>query len=262
MILLIIREKRDLMDKSIVLVGNGPSLRGSKLGKKIDEFDEVIRFNNLNIIGFEEDVGKKTTIWITYNPEKKFTKFIRDYTNRGYSKEEIYSMIKDIKEIWYISPLQEHLNRQWKYRPLNSIGMKNVIKRYESLDKRNEIEKIVTHATTGFIAIDIFLSIYDKIYLIGFDFGNVRDKTTQLNHYFSDKETVTNIGPHNLEFEYTYIKNLIDDNRIEYLIDKSSVIRSHIKSHPNIKRICSFCGKESNSYVWEKSSCHYCESDI
>lgn len=46
-----------------ILVGNGASLSGSKLGPKIDAFDEVLRFNDFVTSGFEADVGTKTTIW-------------------------------------------------------------------------------------------------------------------------------------------------------------------------------------------------------
>lgn len=48
----------------IVLIGNGASLLNQNLGKIIDtQFDEVVRFNNFQIKGFEKDVGTKTTIW-------------------------------------------------------------------------------------------------------------------------------------------------------------------------------------------------------
>mmetsp|Transcript_10348 Transcript_10348/g.23339 ORF Transcript_10348/g.23339 Transcript_10348/m.23339 type:complete len:369 (-) Transcript_10348:159-1265(-) len=47
----------------IVIIGNGPSLRkGEPLGHLIDGFDEVVRFNNCTVKGFEEYTGTKCTV--------------------------------------------------------------------------------------------------------------------------------------------------------------------------------------------------------
>lgn len=48
---------------SICVVGNGGSLLDSELGEKIDSFDDVVRFNTINLAGYELDVGTKFTIW-------------------------------------------------------------------------------------------------------------------------------------------------------------------------------------------------------
>ncbi len=50
---------------SVVLVGNAPTVLGSKLGRKIDAHDCVIRLNDFRTSGFETDVGRKTSIWYT-----------------------------------------------------------------------------------------------------------------------------------------------------------------------------------------------------
>ena len=50
--------------KSVAIVGNGPSEVGKKRGAEIDAHDIVIRFNNYQIDGYEEDYGSKTDIWI------------------------------------------------------------------------------------------------------------------------------------------------------------------------------------------------------
>lgn len=51
------------MSRSLVVVSNAPCLKGSKLGRIIDSFDEVLRFNSFRTKGFEEDVGSRVTIW-------------------------------------------------------------------------------------------------------------------------------------------------------------------------------------------------------
>ena len=47
----------------VVVVGNGPSLRGKDLGSRIDSFPNVIRVNKFRTKGYENDVGSKTTGW-------------------------------------------------------------------------------------------------------------------------------------------------------------------------------------------------------
>eukprot|EP00899_Mesostigma_viride_P021883 jgi/Mesvir1/29697/Mv00931-RA.1 len=54
--------KLKVSESSIVLVGNGASLLKNHMGSRIDAFEDVLRFNNVKIKGFEAAVGSKTTI--------------------------------------------------------------------------------------------------------------------------------------------------------------------------------------------------------
>jgi len=54
------------VDAKCILVGNGPSVLGRKLGSTVDGFDEVLRFNAYSLKGYEDDVGTKTTMWVTF----------------------------------------------------------------------------------------------------------------------------------------------------------------------------------------------------
>ncbi|CAM6031744.1 unnamed protein product, partial [Sphagnum compactum] len=51
-------------NKSCVIVSSAGSMKKSNLGSFIDSHDIVMRFNNAPIEGYEQDVGKKTTIRI------------------------------------------------------------------------------------------------------------------------------------------------------------------------------------------------------
>jgi hypothetical protein len=46
----------------ILLIGNGPSVLNHKLGTIIDGYEDVVRFNNYQIKGYEEYVGTRTTM--------------------------------------------------------------------------------------------------------------------------------------------------------------------------------------------------------
>lgn len=54
-------------NKSIIVVGNGKSLKGSKKGRYIDTFDCVVRFNCYDSKCCIEDVGEKCSILVS-NP--------------------------------------------------------------------------------------------------------------------------------------------------------------------------------------------------
>ena len=47
----------------VLLVGNGPSIRGNGQGSAIDGFDTVVRFNSFVTKGLEEHTGSRTTLW-------------------------------------------------------------------------------------------------------------------------------------------------------------------------------------------------------
>jgi len=49
--------------KKIAIIGNGELFNQ---GKFIDSCDEVYRFNNFKIEGYEEHIGTKTTVWCTH----------------------------------------------------------------------------------------------------------------------------------------------------------------------------------------------------
>ncbi|CAN2390097.1 3-sialyltransferase activity, partial [Pristimantis euphronides] len=52
--------------KRCIVIGSGGNLHGLQLGSAIDKYDVVIRLNNAPVLGYEQDVGHKTTIRMTY----------------------------------------------------------------------------------------------------------------------------------------------------------------------------------------------------
>jgi hypothetical protein len=59
----------NLDGKSIIIVGQSGALRHSRLGKKIDEFDVVIRPKYGATKGYETYAGSKHTIWTSFRPQ-------------------------------------------------------------------------------------------------------------------------------------------------------------------------------------------------
>lgn len=61
-----INHKFEFIDKSksICLVGSAPNIINSNKGNIIDNFDIVVRFNDVKINGFENDIGSKTDLLV------------------------------------------------------------------------------------------------------------------------------------------------------------------------------------------------------
>ena len=105
-------------NKSVIVVGNSPSLLGKKLGKFIDSYDIVVRINKFKLDGYEKDVGSKcnafhineslhpnnfkkifkyltNVVWMGTRNRKKFCKkfgfFQWDYRIQEYEKSGKYT---------------------------------------------------------------------------------------------------------------------------------------------------------------------------
>lgn len=73
--------KSKIKNKKIAVVGSSRNLKNRNLGKKIDKFDLIARFNLAPTKGFEKDVGSRTDIIVTnhlYFVGKRFNKFHMD----------------------------------------------------------------------------------------------------------------------------------------------------------------------------------------
>ena len=75
---------------SAIAVGNGASSRHSRFGQQVDANDVVLRFNLFKTIGFELDVGTKTTHWILST--------IKDPND--FDEEEIPNLKKSLQHVY------------------------------------------------------------------------------------------------------------------------------------------------------------------
>ncbi|XP_074451521.1 type 2 lactosamine alpha-2,3-sialyltransferase isoform X8 [Larus michahellis] len=102
-----------------VVVGNGGVLRNKTLGEKIDSYDVIIRMNNGPVIGYEEDVGRRTTFRLSY-PESIFSDPIHYDPNT--TVVLIVFKPRDLKWLWEILGGQKISAKGfWKKPALNMI---------------------------------------------------------------------------------------------------------------------------------------------
>jgi len=155
---------------SVILVGNGESLLGSNMGEKIDSYDTVVRFDGLNIEGYEKDVGTKTDILVldTY----KFLRYMR------VEFDDIRDEMYDIEEIWII-PSEEDYNFMVDSFQTDFKNLKFMYKDVETYKQTlgYYIDCDCDRAGSNYLSAELFAILNltkktNKLNVIGFDFLN------------------------------------------------------------------------------------------
>ena len=78
--------------KEILLIGNGPSATKHTMGKVIDAFPYVVRFNTFRIHGYKINVGQKCDVWFACD---NFPQWQHQY---------------DYKEVYFVNPVRNRPN--------------------------------------------------------------------------------------------------------------------------------------------------------
>lgn len=181
--------------KEILLIGNGPSATDYKMGKVIDDFPYVARFNTFRIHGFKEYVGTKCDVWITCD---RFPQWQGQY---------------DYKEIYFVSPVRHRINPAL-------LKIRTEMPEAKSFPDWawDEVFKIMgSHPSSGGLAAYYFSKSYDRVYLYGFDCFQAE------RHHYGDHVDACH---HNTEKERVFIDKLLSEgivrlfNNYTYLHDK------------------------------------------
>ncbi|XP_067369598.1 ST3 beta-galactoside alpha-2,3-sialyltransferase 3a isoform X2 [Channa argus] len=187
------KELDRLSCKTCIIIGNGGILTNKSLGKKIDEFDVVVRLNGAPLKGYEKDVGSKTTIRITY-PEGAFQKM--DY----YESQSLFvlSAFKslDLKWMRYMISNQKLRNTEgfWKsvakrvpreasdMRILNPYFIQEASFKLIGLPYNNGQMGRGNVPTLGSVAITMALHNCDEVAVAGFGY-NLSTPHAPLHYY-------------------------------------------------------------------------------
>ncbi|XP_072780896.1 type 2 lactosamine alpha-2,3-sialyltransferase isoform X8 [Taeniopygia guttata] len=175
-----------------VVVGNGGVLRNKTLGEKIDSYDVIIRMNNGPVIGYEEDVGRRTTFRLSY-PESIFSDPIHYDPNT--TVVLIVFKPRDLKWLWEILGGQKISAKGfWKKPALNMIYKSSQIRILDpSITRKTAYEWLhfptrfpkkekPKHPTTGLIAITLAFHICHEVHLAGFKY-DFTDRNSSLHYY-------------------------------------------------------------------------------
>lgn len=195
-------EKEEILkfDKkmSYIVIGNGPSLLSKEVGEKIDEYDEVIRFNRYKIEGFEKHVGTKTTIWSTFgrgelpsDESSRPSKIIYVHGNVGnpsYKPQEIIRI-----PISYYNDLRKKLQKETK--------------------QKEGIERLIP--SSGILVISWLLENYlEKITITGFDSFS---KEASKKHHYWHPSIFGKPKEHDGEWERKIIQKFFKLTKLKFL---------------------------------------------
>jgi len=215
-----------LKGPKVLIVGNGPSaVEGEPFGERIDQFDEVVHFNNFQTkaAGMERWVGSKTTVHFSDGVlYPTFTEYhvpgadivLSLFVDR-YMVAGSYVILRAGADLQYrlTSRFLMHPDTTW----IEKADI-DVLKKELGL-------KGVKHPTSGMLAIHYFVNkpgVELPVYIHGFDFF-MGPKI----HYFHDHEPLyerlnNNIGVnmHSPHLEKLYVEKLIAEGKVRFLKEK------------------------------------------
>lgn len=181
-------------------------------GPIIDSFNVVVRFNRFRIKGFETKVGTKTTDWITVDSG---TQWLNGKVDECYASDP--RVIDSLNNIYIVIPKFKFQHEVDRISRIPNMNPKVQIIDSSVEDLINDtVDFKPAWPTTGLIAIKLFSTLYDELYIHGFD-GH--DKKYQDYHYFDkndDKRTTKyawrqNRADHNLVKEQEFLSMLPKD---------------------------------------------------
>jgi hypothetical protein len=200
--------KPDLfLSPKIAIIGSSGKLKGSNLGNKIDQYDEVIRFNRAPTEGYENDVGSKTTLRVANS--HVFANL--PIPNPGYTNQP-QNFISDIENqnILLMAPKGIH----WE------LGNSRIDESCETFlfdwNSINKIKKYVNYdsprrdpfAGTIFTISCVMSGLKPDLY--GFDTDEEVDRT----HYFGQRPPKANSSCHTISEDIRILINLKSEEKI------------------------------------------------
>lgn len=190
---------------NVILIGNGPSLLDHRLGRVIDTYDLVVRFNSYVVHGFEDHVGSKTDIWFS-------TGCPQNHTPRDYYRTYWHSWCWEAHKDTNFQRFLVHYPDAIKTNRDMILGMQKISgnKRYQDY-------------STGAIAAHILVEEFGQVSIAGFDWWS--DNPV---HHYCDKVTRGTLHKpnHELRFFNSLVKShkVVDLNPDSILGDSSEKI--------------------------------------
>lgn len=220
-------EIKNISCKRCVVVGNGGVLRNSTLGKKIDSYDVIIRMNDGPVLGYEEDVGQKTTFRLCY-PESIFSEALHYDPNttvvlmmfKPHDAKWLSELLMNKRVSTYgfwRKPAMNLIYRPHQMRILNPFILRQVsqdILNFPTTFPKTEKPK---HPTTGIIAITLAFHMCNEVHIAGFKY-NLTSLNTTLHYYGNETMSVMVQNEyHNVSAEQMFLRGLVDHHAITNL---------------------------------------------
>ena len=202
-------------NKRVALIGPSPHMHGLGFGEYIDDFDLVLRVNEIIPKGFEIDYGSRTDIvFLNFGNESMplFNKMVEE------NKEIVNSIRLFVapRNSLHVTPF--HLNQfESKENVHNNFRKLNIVNDFYHIgDEKNEsIEnKIGCHTTIGTIVMSLLSEIeYKELFISGFSFFTTIFRYNKVkSDYEKNFDSKIKGSPgHNIDQEIIYLQQLFND---------------------------------------------------
>lgn len=186
--------------KTVAVVGNGPSELGKGLGGEIDAHDVVIRLNVYKVLGFEQDYGSRTDIWVKHTT--------------SYLKHEIQD--PRIRMIVYAANWQRE-GLVFGYKDALEKDLKERMVDFFDASDRSGIDKAYKALpTTGAFLLEKLRHAECKC-LDAYGFSFLQDRIGLYTHYSNDRAVESMNGPgmlHSWTDESAYLATFFNGRRM------------------------------------------------
>lgn len=191
---------------NVIIIGNGSSLLGRSLGSIIDSHEQVLRFNEFKTVGFEADVGTKTTIWF-YHRDTEHPRVIGRIPSVRPTRMFVHE--------WNV-PDTAPLLLQAAIERLGSGTQVMRVKKQILADMTIFAEEKYTMWSSGAIATWLLLQETGRVTLAGFDWWHKPAKHHYMNgqtfHHLSDRG-------HQPKIEKRFYDRLAETGRLHFLYE-------------------------------------------
>uniref|UniRef100_A0A3P9JMZ4 CMP-N-acetylneuraminate-beta-galactosamide-alpha-2,3-sialyltransferase 4 n=1 Tax=Oryzias latipes TaxID=8090 RepID=A0A3P9JMZ4_ORYLA len=228
LIFLLLFSPYSLECRTCVVVGNGFAIKNTSLGSIIDKYDVVIRLNDAPVRGYEEDVGKKTTLRIFYpesastnsrlhNEEDTLMVFVPfKPEDLRWLKEILYDEKRNSEGFWKPPP-QIWLGDRGKVRVLDPHFMHQTANKLLQFPLAPNIKQKNFHPTTGLLAVFVALNYCDVVHLAGFGYPANNDQHQPIHYYGHHTMESMQNSSHDISQEAQALKMLEDSGIITNL---------------------------------------------
>lgn len=155
----------------VCIVGNGASLLGRGLGQAIDEHECVVRFNEFKIVGFEQDVGRRTSVWF-YNRDSEHPSIVSRLTQ--------FRPVRMFVHEWNIADTA-HLKLDALIKQAGTGTQAARVQKTFLKEMSEFLGERYSMWSSGAIAAWILLKEYPCVTLAGFDWWHKPDKFHYMN---------------------------------------------------------------------------------
>jgi len=191
-------------DSKIILVGNGPSVLLHDAGEVIDGFDEVVRFNNFEIQGYQMHVGTRTDILC-----RRACDDVKMWPGDMFKR--ILCFVTYCQHTAGMTIVAQDMKR--RYGNKLEIVPPNITQATGALIGLRQPD--IEWASCGVLAIDYFARRYKHVVIHGFDGLNLNGEEN-VAHYYPLKPKDSKF--HSGAKETAFIQELIEQGKVSRLV--------------------------------------------